>query len=144
MGKSNKKNNRLEPTRSEIRGAKKNWTAYALLFIALAGGLAYANTLDTPLIFSDRINIESNMSLRSLKTAFSVPADSGLAGRPFVNFTFAVNYAVGGEKVAGYHLVNILIQVLSPSSASSGGRSGRSPCAQITAAGPRISLLPLP
>jgi protein O-mannosyl-transferase len=113
MGKSNKENNRLEPTRSEIRGARKNWTAYALLFIALAGGLAYANTLDAPLIFSDRINIESNMSLRSLKTAFSVPSDSGLAGRPFVNFTFAVNYALGGGKVAGYHLVNILIHILS-------------------------------
>jgi len=113
MGKRNKQDNRLEPTRSEIGGAKKNWTAYALLFIALAGGLAYANTLDAPFIFSDRINIESNMSLRSLKTAFTVPADSGLAGRPFVNFTFAVNYAVGGGKVAGYRLVNILIHILS-------------------------------
>ncbi len=112
MGKRNKKDNRLEPTRSEIGGARNNWTAYALLFIALAGGLAYANTLDAPLIFSDRINIESNLSLRNLKTAFSVPADSGLAGRPFVNFTFAVNYALGGGKVAGYRLVNILIHIL--------------------------------
>jgi len=113
MGKRNKQDNRLEPTRSEIGGANRNWTVYALLFIAVAGGLTYANTLDAPLIFSDRINIESNMSLRSLKTAFSVPADSGLAGRPFVNFTFAVNYALGGGKVAGYRLVNIFIHILS-------------------------------
>ena len=112
MGKKIKRNSGLKSTSLAISRAKEYWTSYALLVIALAGVLAYANTLDAPLIFSDRINIESNMSLRTLKTSFSVPADSGLAGRPFVNFTFAVNYALSGERVAGYHLGNILIHIL--------------------------------
>jgi hypothetical protein len=35
------------------------------------------------------------------------------AGRPLVNFSFAVNYALGGLDVRGYHLVNLACHLLS-------------------------------
>ena len=40
------------------------------------------------------------------------PGTAGAVGRPFVNFTFALNYAWGGLDVSGYHAVNLFIHAL--------------------------------
>lgn len=87
------------------------WLPVGLLWLAIA--LAYAPTLRAPFIFDDHQVIEGNASIRQLATALRPPADgSGVTGRPLLNFTFALNYAIGGEDVLVYHATNILIHAL--------------------------------
>jgi protein O-mannosyl-transferase len=85
----------------------------ALLVIFLV--IAYSNTFNAPFIFDDAINIVENASIRQLWPpwrTFSIPFDTGLAGRPVINFTLAVNHAVSGCHVWSYHAVNLSIHIL--------------------------------
>ncbi|AWI09707.1 tetratricopeptide repeat protein [Ereboglobus luteus] len=66
-----------------------------------------------PFIFDDLFSIPYNESIRSLGTAFSPPNTNGetVSGRPLVNFTLALNYAISGNHVWSYHVVNLFIHV---------------------------------
>lgn len=81
--------------------------------LALAVVLVYANTLQAPFVFDDRGAVVENPTIRTLWAwpgAFAPPPDgSTTTGRPFLNFTFALNYAISGLDVWSYHLVNLLI-----------------------------------
>ncbi len=82
-----------------------------MLVIIAAVLLTYANSFSVPFLFDDDSSIKDNPSIRSLLTAWSPPAGGGhtVSGRPFLNFTLALSYALSGTAVWGYHLVNILI-----------------------------------
>lgn len=87
-----------------------------LFGVAIAVGvlIAYANSLSGPIVFDDYATIIENASIRKwsdLKTILLVPSHLPVGGRPFANLTFALNYALGGTKVDGYHLVNLLIHI---------------------------------
>ncbi len=89
----------------------------ALLALVVAVGLAYCNTLNVPFIFDDFPTIEKNETIRDLTALDRVlqpPTEggSGVSGRPFVNLTLALNYAISGLKPWSYHLFNILIHAL--------------------------------
>ena len=91
-------------------------TAIFLLLVAnlLAAGLwTYANSFHGPFVFDDFPAITHNPSIRSLWPAqwLSAPPRSGTSGRPVLNFTLALNYALGGYDVAGYHALNLLIHL---------------------------------
>lgn len=89
------------------------WLMGAL--VLAAGVLAYANALHGPFVFDDRSALEQNLSIRALGdvgTILRPPADTPLGGRPLVNLTFALNYALGGLRVEGYHAVNITLHLL--------------------------------
>jgi tetratricopeptide (TPR) repeat protein len=78
--------------------------------IVLAGILAYSNSLSGPFIFDDDHSVVTNEQIRQLWpwTAFLTgEADRPVAGRPVVNVSFALNYALGGLDVRGYHLWNL-------------------------------------
>lgn len=88
--------------------------AGALVFIAAV--LAYHNSLQGPLVLDDPLAVTHNPSIRSLwplGPVFSPPAECTVAGRPVANLTFALNYAVGGTGVWGYHAVNLGLHALS-------------------------------
>jgi len=83
--------------------------------LVLAGVLVYANGLNGPFIFDDYTAIESNEQIRQLwplSAPLSPPRDTPVAGRPLVNLTLAVNYALGGLDVRGYHVTNLFIHLL--------------------------------
>src|SRR4051812_1173027 len=85
---------------------------FAALLIVGAALLAYANTFSVPFIFDDHEAIVTNPTIRHLGTAWFPPAgSSSAAGRPVANFTFALNYALGDTRVAGYHAINLLIHL---------------------------------
>ena len=94
----------------------------ALLFAAvglLAATLAaYHNSFLFPFVFDDVPAIVDNPSIRQLWPPGAVLAprleDAGVtvSGRPLVNLSLAVNYALGGEAVWGYHAFNLLIHAL--------------------------------
>ena len=85
----------------------------AALVIALAALVAYHNTFAVPFQFDDTASIRENPTLRSLWRAWW-PPEGGLtvSGRPLLNFTLALNYAVSGTNVWSYHVVNLLFHVL--------------------------------
>jgi len=83
--------------------------------LVAAGVLVYANSLTGPFIFDDAHGITENPSIRQLWPIWDTlvaPPGSGMAGRPVVNLTFAINYALGGWNVVGFHLVNLAIHLL--------------------------------
>ena len=92
---------------SRLRG----WFAAGL--IALAALVAYHNSLRVPFIFDDRQAVVENPTIRHWSTALFPPGDngSGVRGRPLVNLSLALNYAVGGLDVRGYHALNLLVHV---------------------------------
>ncbi|HVP10937.1 MAG TPA: hypothetical protein VMV94_07075, partial [Phycisphaerae bacterium] len=66
------------------------------------------------MLFDDFDAIAMNSSIRSLRPVGAVltpPAQSPMAGRPLVNLTFAINYALGGSDLWGYHAVNLAIHL---------------------------------
>ncbi len=87
----------------------------APLILLLAAGTAYANSLSGAFVIDDRASIVHNETIRDLGDLAAIwksAPDSPVAGRPVVNLTFAINYAIGGFDVAGYHAVNIGIHLL--------------------------------
>lgn len=82
-----------------------------MLVIAGGAALAYHNTFSVPFLFDDNSSIAENPTIRSLATAWTPPTGGGhtVSGRPFLNFTLALNYAAHGTAVWGYHLLNLLI-----------------------------------
>lgn len=83
--------------------------------IAVAAIVVYANSLSGVFTFDDVAAITGNESIRRLwplSGPLSPPArGEPVAGRPLVNLSFAINYAVGGLDVTGYHVVNIALHV---------------------------------
>jgi hypothetical protein len=84
--------------------------------IVLAGVVAFANSLSGPFIIDDQDSIVTNDRIRRLWPPGDVlfaERENPVAGRPVVNVSFALNYAVGGLEVRGYHVVNVAIHIVS-------------------------------
>lgn len=82
--------------------------------IVVVGALTFSNSLAGPFIWDDLTSIQQNQTLRRvwpISAALSPPRETPVAGRPLVNLSFAVNYAIGGLQVGGYHVGNIAIHV---------------------------------
>jgi tetratricopeptide (TPR) repeat protein len=93
------------------RPLRSRWPLLLLLF---AAGATYLNSLSGPFLFDDESAIVENTEIRDL---FSVNVltperERPVAGRPVVNILFAVNYALGGLDIRGYHLANLLLHIL--------------------------------
>lgn len=103
----------MEPTAKQQR-VRLRWSAVGLV---LALGLAYANSLSTPFVFDDLEGVVDNASIRDLShwgDMLWAPANAtGATGRPLVNLSLALNYALGGLDVRGYHVFNLLLHAAS-------------------------------
>ncbi len=87
----------------------------SLAFLALVVFMAYCNSFSGPFILDDGANITENRTIRSLWPPWSPffgPVGHAAAGRPFINFTLAVNYAMSGEAVWSYHAMNLAVHIL--------------------------------
>ncbi len=82
----------------------------ALYFIIPAylviGILIYSNILHAPFVFDDDMYIAGNMLIRGLGNFVDAPWN-----RYLTYLTFALNYAVSGYDVFGYHFVNVMVHV---------------------------------
>ncbi len=107
--------NRLDLRRDRQRAC----VTVVVLAVAVFG--IYGRFLGAPLIYDDYPGIVNNVSLRRLWPLFGT---AGVAGpllppggqpterRPFSNLTLAINYHFGGTDPAGYHLVNVVLHIL--------------------------------
>jgi tetratricopeptide (TPR) repeat protein len=77
--------------------------------LILAVVLAYSGGLGGPFVFDDSDTVVNNPTIRSFATAFAPPQADGatVSGRPVVNASLALNFAVGGLEVTGYHVANL-------------------------------------
>jgi len=88
------------------------WLRAAL--IVTVGVVVYANALSGPFVLDDQDTVVLNEQIRQLwpPSVVLFPAlELPVAGRPAVNVSFALNYAVGGLDVRGYHIVNVAIHI---------------------------------
>ncbi|MEW6750772.1 MAG: tetratricopeptide repeat protein [Candidatus Latescibacterota bacterium] len=83
--------------------------------VVLAGVLAHGNTLDGSFHYDDFHSLVDNRGIRSLghipaffvdPSLFSRDADKAMY-RPLLLVSYALNYAAGGYRLLGYHLVNL-------------------------------------
>ena len=85
--------------------------------VALTALVVYANSFSVPFVFDDLQSIPNNSSIRrlgSLGKILSPPtAGETVTGRPVLNLSLAVNYAICGRDTWGYHAANLGIHVLS-------------------------------
>ncbi|WP_438481407.1 tetratricopeptide repeat protein [Oleiharenicola lentus] len=90
--------------------------AHLLGVVLLVGALvaAYANSFRVPFLFDDAESIANNPTIHRLASSWMPPAGRGIttSGRPLLNVSFAINYAIHGETVFGYHVANLLIHTL--------------------------------
>jgi hypothetical protein len=85
------------------------WTILRPLLVIVAALYAYHNSLHGPLIYDDLPAIRENPLIRTLWPPWHIlsPPDSLLmheVGRPAVILSLAINYALGGLNVRGYHV----------------------------------------
>src|SRR5436190_334640 len=102
----------LTSLRSPIGSTAGSWWRPAV--IVLAGLLAYANSFSGAFILDDVASIVENRQIREwwrpvglLMSERELP----VAGRPVVNASFALNYALGGLNLRGYHIGNLLVHL---------------------------------
>ena len=91
------------------------WLAIACLVGAILA--AYHNSFSGPFVFDDGPAVLGNPTIRHLSAlgdVLSPPREAGqtVGGRPMVNLSLAVNYALGGEDVHGYHVFNLIVHTL--------------------------------
>jgi len=84
-----------------------------VLLIAV-GLAAYQNSFGGAFFFDDHTAIRDNPHIGELwpPGAWQPRGASAVAWRPIAGFSLAVNYALGGRRVQGYHVFNLAIHVL--------------------------------
>jgi len=94
-------------------GPKRETLLLSLLAVVVI--LIYADTLTTPFIFDDLVNIRDNPHIRipalSLENLAWAGFNSPEGRRPVANISFALNYYFNGYNFVGYHVVNMLIHM---------------------------------
>ena len=93
---------------------------FVLLLFIMLGAAIYSNTLDVPFIFDDLPRIKENPYIRINELTFDNLAEAmfnkkSSAKRPLGNFSFALNYYFHQFNLKGYHVVNIIIHILTAS-----------------------------
>jgi len=87
----------------------------AVELIVFAALLVYSNALSAPLVFDDFRAIVRNDTLHTPGNVMGwlvPPDDLPVGGRPVLNFSFVLNYALSGTRVWGYHAFNLAIHIL--------------------------------
>ncbi len=77
--------------------------------IVLAVAAAYSHGLGGAFLFDDLDSIVGNPTIRHLGGALFPPGGATVSGRPLLNLSFALNYAVSGTAPWSYHALNLAI-----------------------------------
>lgn len=84
------------------------------ILLAVAIAMTYANSLSAPFILDDLFSVVKNPTITRLLSwrVLVPPVPTAVSGRPLPNLSFALNYAIGGLDVVGYHVVNLTFHVV--------------------------------
>lgn len=85
-----------------------------LVFVA---AVAYHGSYSVPFFFDDTVAVTNNPTIRNLwdlGQVLSPPTNgSSVTGRPLVNLSLAINYAISGTDARSYHLFNLIVHAIS-------------------------------
>jgi tetratricopeptide (TPR) repeat protein len=103
-----------QPSAAPVAGRRpRSWGTVAVVAILLAAGAAaYSNSFRGPFILDDLKLIPDNPALRGDWSPWHLAFSSNFRTRPVIALTVAMNYALGGLDVRGYHAVNLVIHLL--------------------------------
>jgi len=81
-----------------------------LLFIAVLAVIIYSNSFNASWHLDDYSSILGNYKIKNLSKSFQdiIPNPRGIC-----DFTFAVNYYFSGPNVFGFHVINLIIHIIS-------------------------------
>lgn len=93
---------------------------FAFIFVSILIFTCYSNTFHSPWQFDDFPNISENYPLHInnlspftlYQTLLAKPFAEGNLYRPIANFTLSLNWYFGQDNPFGYHLVNLLVHIL--------------------------------
>ncbi len=91
----------------------------AVTFVALLAVLPFVNSFGNNFAFDDGIAIVENPLIKSLRNVPTLLTSGywepyprmGKLYRPLVTISYAANYAMGGLRPFGYHLINLLLHL---------------------------------
>jgi tetratricopeptide (TPR) repeat protein len=89
--------------------APVGWRAFLPVLVVLAGVVAYCNSFSGAFVFDDQSHIVEDTRIRHLQPIWDLVSD---ARRPVVKLSLAVNYALDGLNVWGYHVFNLAVHIL--------------------------------
>lgn len=92
---------------------EKHFTLFIVAILVILGFSIYSNTFQASFHFDDYFYIQNNKVVKNLHEFLNMKYWRNIYYRPVSTFTFAVNYRLHEFDVFGYHLVNILIHILS-------------------------------
>jgi Tfp pilus assembly protein PilF len=86
----------------------------APLWLLLFGGAVFGNAMDGVFVFDDVVTIRENPDIESLRPLVQIEstASNSVSGRPVVRLSLALNHALGGLDVRGYHAFNLGVHLL--------------------------------
>lgn len=101
--------------------SNKNHLVTAVLLLGAILFLCYSNTFNVPWVLDDPPNITQNLPIQIdnlwpetiLHSFYAKPFQEGVLYRPIVMSTFAVNWYFGKSNPIGYHIVNLIIHIIS-------------------------------
>ena len=89
------------------RPGRLGWLA---VLASLFAALVYLNALDNPFIYDDFRTVLNNPSIEDVWAVEAIVYRE--MTRPVVNFSYALDRAIWGGDVRGYHLTNVLLHVV--------------------------------
>lgn len=98
---------------SSDRRTCTSWWQAGIVILTIV--LTYSGSLRSPFLFDDIGAVVNNATIRDLTSSaiWRPPTDgSTTTGRPVVNVSFAINYALSGESTWSYHAFNLAIHAL--------------------------------
>lgn len=95
-----------------IPDVRPDWRLLGLgAVLAAAAIVVYGGTFSVPMLFDDVKSIVDNPTIRHWSSVFWPPAKTTASGRPLLNLTLALNYAISGRAVWSYHALNLAIHI---------------------------------
>jgi tetratricopeptide (TPR) repeat protein len=95
----------------------KKFNVLAAALIICTGIAAYSGSFNGPFVLDDTTSITTNPTIRNLWPIMNVlttpKANVTVQSRPILNLSLALNYALSHNQVWSYHVVNIIIHLLS-------------------------------
>jgi protein O-mannosyl-transferase len=110
-GKVNKKAKTDNPGNRFNNFLNKYFNIISFILIALIGIIVYSNSFDCSFHFDDELNITENPVITNLYNFVNLNFWLHL-GRQIAYLSFALNYHFNNLDVFGYHLINILIHII--------------------------------
>jgi Flp pilus assembly protein TadD len=85
---------------------------FVVILVAAVALATYWNGLHAPFMWDDDVAITTNQSIHQISESLNPPIETPVSGRPVVNLSLAINYAMGGLNPVGYHVFNLAVHVL--------------------------------